>query len=733
MNEDELIAQNVAQMRAKGATDDQVRHYLVNVEGLTPKTPVGSPATTGNIDLRQGTQTPPTQTPSSGGWEGVLDHGLDMATLGLHKNILGVGQAIGDIAQHGLNAHPIDTFNQSVADTKQREQAAETQHPVANSAAGATGFFGTLAADAPIRALLGLPEAAGAVATGQGFGSALKRIAGSAGTGAATGAVVSGLSADGTPGQRAGQILGGGLLGGLLGGGTQSAGELTSGEGKFLRSVMQSVEEKAGGIVDRRINAHLGINNLTLDDVRANDQQAVQTGAPMVMAHLGGPALDPLSYLGASSVSPEGAQFKDVLQQAQRGEHDLLQRGVSAMSGFPDSPDFTAPAIMNRLEEYRKGVGRTDYPLAYAEPPVTDPRVLKAIADEPYLSGALDQSVDILGRRSRADALRTGQPQPPVVNPIQGENAPLTGQAAQIAALYKDDPVMHALARQGAGLPPLGVGPTGSIPVQMLDKLQQAAQPGIELGLKRGKLAAEDAGAINSQVQSILQMAGEGRPAFAQARSHQASLFGQGDAAKAGMQAFNQAPDVIASQLQNLNPAEASAYRGTATSGLRDLLSSKGYEENLERSTLDNPQTQQQLSALYGPNAEELAPYQQQARALNRVESNAVSGSQTEPRAQIRREIIDQGGNDVLNGLMSAKRGSFWNVGGKILDAKNAKVQQAVLQGLARDLNIPAGSPELQTFLERLGQPATTQYGPLAAPASSLGILSGLLSSGNGP
>lgn len=735
MNEDELIAQNVAQMRAKGATDDQVRHYLVNVEGLTPKTPAAPSATTGNIDLRQGTQKPPTQAPSSGGWEGVLDHGLDMATLGLHKNILGVGQAIGDIAQYGFNAHPIDTFNQSIADTKQREQAAETQHPLANSAAGATGFGATLAADAPLRALLGIPEAAGAVATGQGFGSALKRIAGSAGTGAATGAVVSGLSADGTPGQRVGQVVGGGLLGGLLGGGAQSAGELTNGAGNFLRSVMQPVDEKAAGIVDRRINAHLGINNLTPEDVRANAQQAVQTGAPMVLSHLGGPALDPLSYLGASSVSPEGAQLKSVLQEAQRGEHDLLQRGVTAMSGIDNTPANQSDMFLQGIEDTRKAVGQRDYPPAYAQPNITDPNILKAIRRDPDLRASLNQGVGIMRREAELERIQTGEAQPKVKNPLTVMQQAQQGPEVPASALdlYKDDPVMLAIvkAQLGKSGPPPEPADLPELPIQMLDYMKQGVGPVINQGIQRGQLSAHEAGIINEKVQSLLGQIGN--PVYDAARSNQAALFGQHEAGTAGKIAFGQAPEVIGSQLQDLNPSEATAYRTTATSGLRDLLAKEGYESNLERGSLDSPLRQQQLSAVYGQDAEKLAPYQDQARTLNRVESNAVSGSQTEPRAQIRREIIDQGGNDVLNGLMSAKRGSFWNVGGKILDAKNAKVQQAVLQGLAKNLNTPAGSPELQTLLERLGRPAAPQYGPLAAPASSLGILSGLLSSGNGP
>src|ERR1044072_143273 len=48
MPDNERIKRNVAKMRAQGATDAEVEHYLSKVEGLKPK----GAASTGNIDLR---------------------------------------------------------------------------------------------------------------------------------------------------------------------------------------------------------------------------------------------------------------------------------------------------------------------------------------------------------------------------------------------------------------------------------------------------------------------------------------------------------------------------------------------------------------------------------------------------------------------------------------------------------------------------------------------------------
>lgn len=690
----------------------------------------GGPPPPNPDPLEQLKATRPVPPPSTGNpVAGLVTKGLNMATLGLNEPFVGLTSAMANVARHGIYAHPIDTYNATTHQMDQDVQAAETQHPYLATGAGAAGFGATFLVDAPIRALLGLPEAA--VATETGAQAAVKRILGSAKTGAATGAVVSGIGARGTPGQKLGQVVGGGLLGGVLGGGAQSAEELMSGAGNFLRSVMQPVDEKAGGIVDRRIVSHLGIDGLTPSDVQTNAQQAVQTGSPSVLAHLGGPALDPLSYLGAASSTQEGSQLKSVLKQAQLGEHDLLQRGVTEMSGIPNTPENQSDMFLQGLEDTRKAAGQRDYPPAYAQPNITDPNILKAIRRDPDLRASLNQGVQEMQRDAELERIQTGDEEPKVVNPLsvkQPSAEPvLSPEGEELVNTYKvpRDKVIalgYVQPQEPADAP--------EIPVKMLDYMKQGVDPVIARGLQKGKFAARGAGVINAKVQALLDQVNN--PVYDAARSNQAALFGLHKSGTEGQSAFTQAPEMIGAKIADLSPEQANAYKTTATSGLRDMLSGNGYTTNLEKTVLDNPRMQGQLSALYGDDAATLGPYQTQARSLNRVASEATGGSQTEPRAQIRREIVDQGGNDVLNTLLAPKRGLF-NVPGKLLDAKNKKVQDAVLQILASRLKMPAGSQALQDYIQQLQTPLRTRYGPLTSSASPLlGLLSGqLTTSGN--
>lgn len=661
----------------------------------------------GDVDLRQASEstsvTPRATAPEQdGAAEGVLDAGLNQLTFGLHQKGLGVTDALIDLATHGTNAHPIDTYNASTQGTRNRINAAGEQHPLAKTAAEAAGFFAPLAVEAPVRALLGLPEAV-AAARAPGVGNALKRIGKNTVAGGTLGAAMTGTSSDGPLEDRPSQMLGGGALGALLGGGATSAAEGLTGAKSVLGKLFQSGESKGSQAARERISTALAADGLAPDDLLTNAQKAIQTGSPALSAHLGGPALDDLTYLGGTS-SGSGSRLKEALRASQRGERDVLQRGVTAMSGVPHTPENQADRFLSGIDEARSAAGAEDYPKAYNVPPVDDPRVLNAIANEPYLSKALDQSVDILGRRSRADALRTGDPAANIVHPLrETDEAVGRGQGAQLAVMYKDDPVMHALARKAAGLPELQGGASGAIPVQMLDKLKQAAQPGIELGLKRGHLAAEDANSINDQIQSVLRMVDETRPDYARARQRQAGFFQQEEAGKLGKKAFDQSPEVIAAQRADLTPGQEPAYRTTSTSMLRQMLDDKRYGANLSQGLFDNPAIQGQLRSLYGADATKIDPYLEQGNTLNRVLESATGNSKTAPRQALQESVKSAGGTDVARALAKPRR-SVINLPGKFLDAHEQRIRDALTETLAKELNIPADSPDLAGLVERLSQ-----------------------------
>lgn len=724
MNEDDPLEQLKALKKQQGGTVTPHTDPLEQLKAMKQSQPSQQGAGDGSI-------------------HGILDKGLDMATFGLHRKGLGVTQAIGDVLQHGFNAHPIDTYNQSVNATKQREQAAETQHPYASAAAEATGFFGTLAAEAPIKAALAARSAASkglqmlprAVAEGApGFDAAIKRIGGSAKTGAATGAVVGGLSSDGDPSQRASAIGAGGILGGLFGGGAQTLGEAGGGLKSLIQNLRTPASELGEQAANSRLAGKLAQDQIAPTDLLGNAKRAQEAGSPALVSHLGGPSLDNTTWLATTGPSSDAARLKQAIVDAQRGEVGVLNRGVTAMSGIENTPANQGDTFLQQLESTRQAAGRRDYPQAYSQPAIDDPNILKAIRRDPDLRASLNQGVSVMRREAELERIQSGEAQPRVVNPLrvkQPHDGPVLNDigealAAQGVPMDKIVAAGHVRELEPADLPEL--------PIQMLDYMKQGVGPVIERGLKKGQLSAHDAGIINQKVQSILGQVGD--PIYDAARRNQAALFGQIEAGQAGTKAFSQAPEVIAQQLSDLSPTQQNAYRTTQTSNLRDMLNDKKYGSNLDKGIFDNPTMESQLQATYGgEGVNKFAPYREQAQTLNRVNEAATGNSKTAERQGTQGEVVDERAVDAAHLLTSPHR-AFYNIPQKLADARNLKIKQVMLQALARKLQIPANSPELPGLVEQLlqaqstpvGRDVTATLGRRGAIARGGGILSGLLS-----
>lgn len=698
------------------------------------------------------------QAPRDGAEEGVLDRFLNMATVGLHPKILGVGNAIEDILTHGTGSHPIQSYEQGVEGTKQRMGAASTVHPTSSTAADATGFFSTLAADAPIRATLAaraaaaqglrmLPKAVGYAEGAPGIGAALKRIGQSAKTGAATGAVVGGLSSDGSPTQRATAIGTGGILGGAFGGAAQSLGEAGGGLKGIIQQIMAPVAELGETGANRRILGKLSQGGLDPTDLLSAAQRAQAVGSPERVAHLGGPSFDNLTWLASTGQSPEAAQLKAGVTAAQRGEVDLLHRGVTEMSGVPHTPSNQADTFLQRLEDVRQTAGRRDYPAAYAQPNITDPNILKAVRRDPDLRAALNQGVGVMRREAELERIQSGSAQPKVVNPLsvkppaQGPVLNDIGEALVQAGVPEERVIAQGYIRE----PEPADQPT--LPIQMLDYMKQGIGPVIERGLKKGQLSAHDAGIMNEKVQTLLEQIDN--PVYDAARRNQAALFGQIEAGQAGAKAFTQAPEVIATQRADLSPGQETAYRTTQTSTLRDRLNDKKHGADLSTGLFDTPTMQAQLRASY-PEANRLDPYLEHGRTLNRVNQAVTGNSKTAERQGAQGEVLDNTAMDAAHFLASPHR-AIYNIPGRIADARNKEVKQVMLQSLAKKLQVPANSPDLYRLVEQLiqtsKQPSYTEIrSPLLkwvdllshpnagatrrATATGGGILSGLLSGG---
>lgn len=673
---------------------------------------------------------------SPGGIEGILDAGLNQLTFGLHQKGIGATDALIDILTHGTNAHPIDTYKASTEGTRQRVATANKQHPLATTAAEATGFFAPLALEAPIRGLLGAKNLAEeSIPAAGGLRGALKRIGTNTAIGGAAGAGLTGIASDSPLEDRPKQMVAGGILGTLLGGGTTAAAEGLSAAASGANKLFRSADTKGADAARQQIVARLRAGNLTPESLLENAKAAQETGGAAVAAHLGGPALDDLSYLGASSMSPSGAAFKGSLEAAQRGEHDLLQRGVTALSGRENVPKNTTTGFLNELETGRSEAGARDYPLAYKEAPVADDRILTAIRNDPDLRAALEHGLSSIQREDELARLQTGKEPPVRANPLtEAPTGISTAQRDYLKSLnYSPETIDAVLAQMG------GNGPTASapaLPVKLLDYMKRGVEPVIQQKAAREGLQSRDADVIRAKVQEMLGRVDETRPAYQAARARQASYFGREEGAQAGTKAFQKTGPEIGQALTELaRPGQQEAYRTAATSTLRDLINAKRDNADIGTSLFSSPQSRGQLDAIYGAGARErFEPYLEQGGTLNRVLKAATGGSQTEPRQAVRAAVKEAGGGATARMIGHPHR-AIYNIPGKIADAHEQRIQSALTETLARELNIPAGSPELAGLVDRLYQSIPFERrapNPLfdASKGAGLGLLTRLGAAG---
>lgn len=694
---DEQIVQNVATMRAKGATDAEVEHYLRNVEGLTPVGEAKAPRV-----VSESTRVSPRAPKKSaaGAAEGVFDSGMNQLTFGLHQKGLGLTHAILDVIQHGTSAHPIDTYNQSTGATGGRIAAAKHEHPLAKAAADATGFLAPMVIEAPIRAAVGLRDVAQG-ARGDGLLNAVKRVAKNAGTSGLAGAAITGIGSDAPAPQRGLEMLVGGVAGAALGGGASAVGETVSGARALKQKLFRPANEKGAEAARQQIVTALQAGEQMPEDLLGNARRANAVGSPARVAHLGGPALDNLSYLGASSMSPAGGRIKNAIEEAQRGESELLQRGVTAMSGRERTPRNSTAGFVRELEDRRVEAGRADYLRAYTEPPIENPEILDAIRRDPDLRDSLGEGLDVILREDELERLRSGTKPPARVNPLDVDAgaAEPTAIGQQLIALGVPEEKVRAAGHfsDPADAP--------ALPIKLLDYMKRGVEPLIQRKMQREGLQAHDADIIRGKVQEILRRVDTERPAYGATRARQASYFGREEGARAGQTAFDKTGDEIREQLRDLpRPGQREAYRTTATSTLRDDIDAKRFGNDIGTALFDTPQRDRQIRAIYDAGARErIEPYLDEARSLNRVRRAATGGSQTEPRQAVRAAVKDAGGTDVARTVASSRR-NMLNLPGKFLDAHEQRVQRALTETLAQELNIPADSPELSALVERLHQ-----------------------------
>lgn len=736
MNPDDPLEQLKALRAQQNSGSDDPLAQLKALKGNS-RVPHDVP---GNIDLRQpadSTRVTPTPKPPAapdGAGLGVFDSGMDMLTLGAHSKVRGMIDAAGDVLTHGLNSHPSDTYDKSLAATDARVKAAGSAYPTAKTAADATGFFGSIAAEAPLRAILGLPEVVSTATRGQ---KALARITAAAKESAAHGAQYGALAGaiGGRPKDASQAIeqtgegaLVGSVLGRTFGGLGASVGEGVRGVQRFLGPITAPLEERATALANKLFQP--AINTAA---VPRRATQALQTGnTGAILAHLGDQGLDQLTYLASSGASPEADLLRTRLTQAQRGEGNVLQEGVTAMSGRDQDPKNSAVNFLKDLEAQRQARGRQDYPRALAAPPIQDASILQDIAADPDLAKGFTKGIQLSQKEANLAAMEGRGPRRTINNPLDAFRPQAQPLSGSIDALYRDDPVMAEiakaqLAKSGASSPAPQAVP--GIPMDVLNNFKQGVDATVEKGLDGRPLDRKGAGLTNSALQSILQRADAQAPEFAATRARQVPFYNRSEGGQAGHDALSQTGPEILSQMADLSkPGQQEAYRTVMTSDLRDKIKAKGYDQNVGKSLFDNPRAEEQLDAGYGAGARDrFQPYLDQAATVNRVAgASATAGSQTAYRTKINENLGDAGTNDAIHAILHPKR-ALYQIPSKIADRASKSAQQEALRISAERLATPASDPNLQDILDAINAPAPV-YGGAPLQESPRGWKAGVLS-----
>lgn len=673
------LGQMVTHLRANPTLAAQASDALArgaDIGAIAPRIMQLASSGSGNIDLRDGAQptnasqkpvTVPEKAPNAA--EGIVDNGLDTFTFGLHRKGLGLTQAIGDVLSHGLNAHPIDTYEQSVEHTLAREHAANSQHPTATTAANATGFFGALAAEAPLRALLGLGEAAPAAAT------AMKRIGQSAKTGAVTGAAIGATSGEGTPQQRVGESVLGGLLGGAFGGGSQAAGEFGGKIADIIHQIAADPRAQGELAASRHIVQRLNADDLSPSDLLKSAQVSGHTGAPTVVAHLGGPSLDPLTWLAAQGPSREAGMLRAAVEQGQNAQGDLLSRGLREGGNLGNE---SAYRVADKIGRQKALSANRLFGIAESSPPITDPEITKAFIQEPELLKAMQQTVRALGEDATPEELR----------------------AVQSIAKVAENPGFA------------GAFPPQPIPLRLLSETKKEVDATVKsLANKSPNFTDLDARRIQSAMRGILDRADTQAPAYGVARFVFKNDADRLAAMEAGSNLLSKQPERIADELSGLANLDDKSpfthrlasqnqpdYRLGGVDAIERAMAEKGPSSNLAKQFFSSKADQGRVAALLGPEgAEHFGPFVDQANTLGRVFESTTGNSATAPRQAVRQEVMGSGAADALDVPISAKHAVL-----RFLNTKDAARRQAVLQALAAKLNIPADSPELPKLVESL-------------------------------
>lgn len=378
MNDEELIAQNVAKMRAKGATDEQVRHYLT-LEGLTPKNAQQPTQHSASTDQEQ--ETPLDRV------RGLVQNATSGLTFGASPKIIAAANAVLPHAMGGTRGFD---YKGALEDELSSMKTFDDRHPVASKVANVAG------------SILPIVATGGAGGAGEDAGL-LARLGNTAMQGAKYGALTGALSSNkisdvipNTLEQGALGIAGNLLLhsgGELIGGGAKALGipqgiskgataasNWLGGESP-LASVLQKVGVATGktGAANSAIAKRLAWSGETPQGLMGKINQE---GSPEMLADLN-PQLRSLTKAATKTPGPGQAQIVDAITQRNVGTR---QRLLDALKGHLPEPGGN-PELETMIRN-RDASANVLFPKAYRSgAPLDDPE-LSELLQRPTFSKA---------------------------------------------------------------------------------------------------------------------------------------------------------------------------------------------------------------------------------------------------------------------------------------------------------------------------------------------------------
>jgi hypothetical protein len=277
------IRRNVEKMQAGGAGDDEIEHYLRDIEGLQP---------TGD------TAAPPSSPSPKPPALGAVIHGLSQGlTLGFGDEAIAGAKAL-----FGPNDFKTD-YAKNVAEIRGLGGRYETERPALTTTANIAGALAPAVVSGGASVPTTLPRA----------------IARGAATGAAFGGLTAAGRSEGGIGERAKAAVPGALVGGVLGGAVPvvAAGARKGADAlRNLRgpSTPEAVDETAQLLLQRGLDR----SGQSVDDLRAAASSAVP-GKPLTLLDLGGRGVDRVARGVATAPGKGSADLMTTLSERSAG------------------------------------------------------------------------------------------------------------------------------------------------------------------------------------------------------------------------------------------------------------------------------------------------------------------------------------------------------------------------------------------------------------------------------